>query len=73
VTAAVRRTAIKETKCTVDEVSVNWRFGNVKNAEGKLTASSKEISKLANTLFEPLLTPKFRPVFPIHFFLRSIF
>jgi hypothetical protein len=39
VIAAVRRTAIKETKYVVDEVSVNWRFGNVKNAEGKLLPS----------------------------------
>jgi hypothetical protein len=51
VTAGERRTAIKETKCITDEVSVKWRFGNVKNAEGKLTVSSTEISKLANTLF----------------------
>ena len=48
VTAAERRTAIKETECMMDEVGLNWRFGTVKNAEGKLyylQYGDKQISK----------------------------
>jgi hypothetical protein len=69
VTAAALRTPIKEAECIGKEQSKCklWVW-KCELCRGKVIANSTEVTKLANTLFEPAVKRVFRPVFPKHFF-----